>query len=170
MKKIKEYVNKVDKKILVSIFLVVVFVVVVFILKPARAENMNLTKCFSSTDQSASGYKLTSNYNIYSKDNIVSKVELKQVIETTSTEVLNKFKKDLETQYSSNKSLYGGYEYNISESGSTLNVNVTIDYTNFNMGKFLSNNVAMQEFLNDKNEFTLDGAKKMYLLSGATCE
>ena len=169
MKKVNEFIQKVDKRILAAVFVLVLFAVVI-ILKPTAAVNISVTKCSSSTNQSASGYKLSSNYDIYSKDNIVSKVELKQVIETTSTETLNKFKTDLENQYSSNKSVYGGYTYSITESGNTLNVNVTIDYSELDMDKFVSNNVAMKQFLNDKNEFTLDGAKEMYSLSGATCE
>lgn len=169
MKKVNEFIQKVDKRILTAVFVLVLFAVVI-LLKPTAATNVSVTKCSSSTNQSASGYKLTSNYDIYAKGNIVSKVELKQVIETTSTEVLNKFKSDLENQYSSNKALYGGYTYDISASGNNLNVTVTIDYNELDMNKFVSNNVAMKEFLNDDNNFTLEGAKKMYSLSGAKCE
>ncbi len=65
---------------------------------------------------------------------------------------------------------YGGYEYKIDINDNELNANITIDYTKYNMQKFVSDNVAMKEYVNENNELTLEGAKKYYESIGSKCD
>ena len=128
------------------------------------------TKCSSESDQTASGYKISDSYNISSRKNIVEKIELKRVIEKDDINKLNNFKNNLDRQYKDNNSKYDGYSYNIKEEDNKLLIELTIDYTKIDMNKFVTDNVAMKNYVNDKNQLTLDGAKKMYETSGNKCE
>ncbi|MBR6073272.1 MAG: DUF1307 domain-containing protein [Bacilli bacterium] len=129
-----------------------------------------VNKCHGESNQTASGYKLVTDYKISSRKNIVEKIELKQTIESDSKEKLDNFKTNLEKQYKDNNSRYGGYSYNIKDEENKIVIELTIDYSKMDLNKFVTDNVAMKNYVNDKNQLTLDGAKKMYEASGNKCE
>ena len=62
--------------------------------------------------------------------------------------------------------MYGGYTYN---SKDKLELSVSIDYTVFDMNKFINNNAAMKDYVNKSNKLTIDGIIKMFEASGSTC-
>ena len=85
--------------------------------------------CTSSSDQSASGYKMNSEYKIFSEGDVVNKVETTEEIESSNTTVLAYFEKTIKEQYQENNEKYGGYRYEINNEDGKLTVNVTIDYS-----------------------------------------
>ena len=113
-------------------------------------------KCSSSSEQK--NYNISTDYKI------------KQVIESKDKKVLQNFKKQLEDQYKSNNTVYGGYSYKVKINGKKLTANITIDYKKFDLDKFVKANGAMKEYVNKDNKLTVDGAKKMYKSTGATCK
>ena len=126
------------------------------------------TKC--SLESNQKDYKLETTHKIYSNKDIVTKVESKTTITSSNKEKLEQFEKDLSSQYKLLNTTYGGYDYNVKISGDKLEAKITVDYTKYDMKKFVDNNIAMKDFVNDKNEFTLELAKKYYLSTGAKCE
>ena len=116
------------------------------------------------------GYKLETEYKVYSKKDIVTKVETKTTITSKKEKILKKFEKELNEQYETNNNNYGGYEYKANLKDNSLTANVSIDYTKYDMKKFASDNVAIKEYLNKDKQFTLEGAKKYYNTIGATCK
>lgn len=126
------------------------------------------TKCSMESKQKE--YTINTDYKIKAKGSIVKTVTIKQVIESKNKTVLKNFKKQLEEQYKSNKSAYGGYTYKVSLKGNKVTTNVTIDYNKMDLDKFVKTNVAMKEYVNKDNKLTLDGAKKMYKSTGAKCK
>ena len=129
-----------------------------------------VTKCSLTSDQSTSGYKLETEYKVYSKKDIVTKVETKTTITSKKEKILKKFEKELNEQYETNNNNYGGYEYKVNLKDNSLTANVSIDYTKYDMKKFASDNVAIKEYLNKDKQFTLEGAKKYYNTIGAKCK
>lgn len=127
-----------------------------------------VVNCKSSTKQS--NYSIKSNYKIISRKDIVEKVTIKQVIKSGDNDVLKKFEKQLLEQYKSNNNFYGGYKYDIKIVKKQLIADIAIDYEKINMKKFVKDNVAMKDYVNKKNQFTLNGAKKLYQSTGAKCE
>lgn len=125
-------------------------------------------KCSSSSEQK--NYNISTDYKIESSGKIVTKVTIKQVIESKDKKVLENFKKQLEDQYKSNNTVYGGYDYKVKISGKKLTADVTINYKKFDLDKFVKTNGAMKEYVNKDNKLTVDGAKKMYKSTGATCK
>ena len=135
-----------------------------------KKEKEIITTCSSKSIQKASGYEIETTHKIYSKENIVNKVESKTTVTSKKEKVLKNFEKDYKKQYENNKNLYGGYDYNIKIDGETLVSNLTIDYSKYDMNKFVKDNVAMEEYVNKEKQFTLEGAKKYYNTIGATCK
>ena len=125
-------------------------------------------KCSSSSEQK--NYSISTDYVIKSNKDIVTKVTIKQVIESSDKKVLKNFESQLKSQYESNNKAYGGYDYKLKISGKKLTADITIDYTKFDLDKFVKANAAMKEYVNKNNKLTLEGAKKMYKSTGATCK
>ena len=180
-KSIVSFYKKIDKKIklgdninieVTSVkkkFLLVIVLFLSFLVIGCKEEKV-ITKCSSVNDQPLIGYKITSNYTIYSLNDIVSKVKMKQVITSTDNGILENFKNNYENQYKLSNSLYGGYDYDIKSSNNKLTVTLIINYDKTDLDKFIMNNEAMEQFLNKDNKLTLNGALKMYESSGMKCE
>ena len=115
-------------------------------------------------------YSISTDYKIKSKGDIVTSVTIKQVIESKDKKVLENFKKQLEDQYKSNNTVYGGYDYKVTIKDKKLTADITIDYKKFDLDKFVKTNGAMKEYVNKDNKLTVKGAKKMYESTGAKCK
>ena len=129
-----------------------------------------VTKCTLTSDQSASGYKIKSEYNMYYSGDIVNKVVTTETVESKNNTILAYFEKQLKTQYKSNNDNYGGYKYEITNKDGKVVSKVTIDYNKMNMTKFVKDNPAMKSYVNKSNKLTVKGVKSMYQSLGATCE
>jgi len=129
-----------------------------------------VTECNYVNKQTKAGYTITSTYTIYAKGKLVNKVEINQVIDSENQEKLNEFETSLTSQYKTNNSLYGGYEFTSNKEDNKLTFNVTIDYSVLNMELFIKNNAAMKDHVNKKNKLTLEGATKLYQSTGAVCK
>lgn len=133
-------------------------------------ESLKSIKCELVSDQSASGYVSTTTYDIYYEDEIVKMIEQKETIDSSDKNILTFFKDQLESQYKNANDLYGGYSYEIKEEENKIIIITNIDYEKMDISKFLSDNSGMKAYINDNNELTLEGIKKMYTNIGASCE
>ena len=130
-------------------------------------KKLDTIECGFESNQS--DYKIKTNYKIYYRDKIVEKVDIDEVIISSNKDKIEEFNKSFKNQYDSNNSMYGGYIYDIKANKDKLELSVNIDYTSFNMKKFVSDNPAMKEYVNKDNKLTLDGIINMYEASGSTC-
>lgn len=129
-----------------------------------------VVKCTSSSNQSASGYNITSNYDIYYSGEEVNKIITTETVESKNNTILAYFEKQLKNQYKQNNDNYGGYTYEVTNKDGKVVAAVTIDYSKMNLNKFIKDNPAMKSFINKSNKVTLKGVKSMYKSMGATCE
>ena len=143
-----------------------IIVIMLFIMTGCREKE---TICTIESNQSASGYKSKYEYKILSKDDEVLKVDIYQVIDSDNNTILNYYEKMLNEQYQSSNETYGGYEYKVEKKDSSVESNVTLDYSKFNLKKYIEDNPAMKQFLNKNDKITLDGMISLYESSGATC-
>ena len=133
-------------------------------------QNINKTvTCSSTSDQSKNGYILSTEYVIKSKNKIVKSVNIKETITSKDEKLLSNFEKQFKEQYEYNKKAYGGYKFKVTNKNGKVTTNVEIDYSKFDMEKFTTNNVAMKQYTKN-NKLTLEGAKKLYESTGATCK
>ena len=145
-------------------FLLVLLVVTIL---SGCTSKLDTAECSFKSKQS--DYKIDTKYKIYYKNNIVKKVDIDEVISSSSKDKLEEFSNSFKSQYESNNSMYGGYTYDIKNSKDKLELSVSIDYTIFDMNKFINNNAAMKDYVNKSNKLTIDGIIKMYEASGSTC-
>ena len=139
--------------------------------KDAPKDNEVTKKCTIINDQqSTSGYKVESSVTIYSKDNIVTKVKTVETVTASQKEILSYFEQTLNNQYEATNESYGGYTYEIKTTDEKLTSNVEIDYTKMNLEQYVKDNAVMKDYVNDKNELTVDGITQLYEAMGATCE
>ena len=155
-----------DKKIIIGGALAGVLILIILLVLFGGSKK---TVCTLVSNQTKNGYKLETKYEISSKGNIVSTVKIAEKITSKDTKKLENFEKQLNDQYKFNQSTYKGYKYKVVKSGNTVTTDVTINYKDFDMEKFIKNNEAMKQYTKD-NKLTLEGAKKLYESTGAKCK
>lgn len=154
-----------------SIFKFLGFVSVVILMSGCeKSDELKVTKCTLTNNNLAAQYNLKSEYIIYSQNNIVNKVETKETVISSSAPILDYFETYLTNLYETSNNTYGGYTNKIAKENDELVSTTTIDYKVMNIEKYVEDNSAIQNYLNDKNELTLEGIKSIYTTLGATCE
>ena len=136
---------------------------------PKKTEKLSKT-CKFISDQSINGYIITTKYKIYTIDDIVTKVVHKEVIDSERKEIIDFYKNEYDSMYKNYNDTYGGYTYNIDVKKNQLILNVSIDYNEYNIKKYIKDNNGIRDYVNKKNQYTLKGITKMYKNSGATCK
>ena len=129
-----------------------------------------VTKCTSSQNNLQANYTLKSEYTIYSQKGVVNKVESVETITSTSESILDYFENYLTTSYEQANKSYGGYTNKVVKNNDELTSKTTIDYQVMDMAKYVEDNSVMKNYVNNKNELTLEGIKSAYQTMGATCE
>lgn len=148
--------------------ILVVFIGIIFL--AGCGNSKTVTKCTLDSDQSANGYSLKSEYNIYATGDVVTSVKTTEVVTSDKENILNYFETTLKTQYTAANKSYGGYSFDVKKSDNKITSNVTIDYNKMNLKKFVEDNASMKSYVNKDNKITLSGAKKLYESLGATCK
>ena len=124
--------------------------------------------CKSTSKQS--NYEMETEYTISYSSDIVNKVLIKQTIKSSDKNILKQFKEQLKNQYSFNKKIYGGYDYSVKDGNNKIDLEVTINYDEINMKKYINNNQSMKKYINKDNKLTINKAKALYKTTGATCK
>ena len=151
-----------------KIKILVIAIMCLFVVGCGKKEVIKTCKLVS--DQSSNGYKSNTTYTIYSKNDIVTKVEQKEVIDSKKKDILDFYKNEYNSMYKKYNKTYGGTTYSVSIEGDKLLLNVTIDYNKFDMDKYLNDNKEIKKYLNKKNQYTLDGIIEMYENIGGSCK
>ena len=118
-----------------------------------------VTKCTLKSDQSASGYKITSEYNVYSSKDEVNKVVTTETVESKNNTILAYFEKQLKSQYKANNDSYGGYKYEITNKDGKVVSKVTIDYSKMQVDEV----AGIRYYTKEEIDILID--KKMFLES-----
>lgn len=151
--------------IIIALVVLVIILLIVFIL---LITNDKMT-CTMKSDQSANGYVMETKYVVTSKGKNVKKVNITETITSKDKDKLKRFATQFKEQYKYNKKSYGGYTYKVTNKGNKVVSKVTIDYNKMDMKKFIKANAAMKEYTK-KDKLTVEGAKKLYESTGATCK
>lgn len=129
-----------------------------------------ITTCKLESNNTADGYKTSTNYTIESKKGYVTKIEFEDVTTSDNETVLNNLKELVESSYASSKKNYGGFEYSVSLDGGKLTSKVTMDFDVLNLDKYVKDNTSSfkSKYIED-GKLTLEGATTLYESYGATC-
>lgn len=129
-----------------------------------------VVKCTNNNDQGASGYTIDSTYEIYSSNDVVNKVEIKEVITSKNNTTLVYFEDKLKKKYEQLNKLYKGYTIKTKTEKGKTTVDVTIDYTKTDVEKFVNENDIIKAAFKKDKKMTSDIAKTYYESLGATCK
>ena len=115
-------------------------------------------------------YELDATYVVNYTGDLVTDVETTEVVTSDDTTVLDNFEQQLNQIYQAMQENYGGYDIDIQNDGKKVTSIVKIDYQKLNFDQLIEDNSAMKNYVNDKNQLTLDGIKTMYQSQGISCE
>ena len=158
---------KKDKKVFILIALVIIFIVALICFFVFGKHKMT---CTMESNQSRNGYVLNTTYTIIYQRGIVKKVKINEIVQGDTDTILDNFKTSWTDNYEYLNKTFGGYTYKIKQKNKKVISNIIVDYEKINMKKYLRINEAMKEFVNDKQQVTVKGIKKMYENSGAVCK
>lgn len=129
-----------------------------------------VTKCKLTSNIPTNNYSLTSNYTVYSKNDVVNKVVTEEIVTSESDDVLEYFKEYLETSYEAQNEAYGGVTNEVKLEAGKIISSTTIDYNEMNLKKYVEDNSALNNYVNDDNKLTTEGVVGIYKALGAVCE
>lgn len=133
-------------------------------------EKEQVTKCKLTSNVPASNYSLSSNYTIYSENNVVNKVITEEVVSSENEDVLEYFKEYLENTYKAQNDAYGGVINEVKVEDGKIISSTTIDYNKMNLKKYVEDNSILNNYVNDDNKLTTAGVVGIYQSLGAVCE
>lgn len=163
----KKFKLKKNKKVFILIALAIIIIVILICF---FVFGKHKTTCTMKSDQSRNGYVLNTTYTIIYQRGIVKKVKIKEVVQGDTDSILDNFKTGWTDNYEYLNKTFGGYTYQIKKKNKKVISDAVVDYEKINMKKYLRINEAMKEFVNDKEQVTVKGIKKMYENSGAVCK
>ena len=129
----------------------------------------SMYRCDKIIDQSGNGYKVKTNYDIYSEKNKVTYVEITETIYSDDINLLKQYKSEYKEKYENQNNKYGGYTISIDDEKGKSIVRVKIDYSKINMDVLKKEYSFIEKYLKD-DSVTVEGAKKIYNEDGAKCE
>ena len=123
--------------------------------------------CTTDYDYEDLGYVIGSKYVVWvDKDQKVTKITSREVIESNDSSKLDEFEEYLKTNHTTAQS-YGGYTYNLDRKNNRVTSDVTIDYNEFDTTKFAEDNKDVGK---DDTTLTLDSIEAKYVSLGAECK
>lgn len=135
--------------------------------KEKKEEEKTVTCTLS---QNFSSYEITSKYTIYTKGEVVDRVEIIEVATSENEEIRNSLESAFQSQYTALNSKYNGYTSAVTKNASSVENHATIDYSKVDIDKFIEDNVLLKEYVTSDNHFSLDGMIAFYEENNATCE
>jgi len=149
-------------------YLGILVIVVIFLTGCGEKETIKI--CKSTNEDTINGYRLDAEYKIYSKGDIVEKVETKEIVTSESEELLDYFEAYLQNTYTSINETFGGYENKVTKENGKVISNTTINYNEMDLAKFIKENKDLKNFKNSDNKVLLESLINSYENLGAVCE
>lgn len=129
-----------------------------------------VTHCTLTNKNVVQNYELTTDYEIHSKDGIVTNVVTEEIVTSDDEEILDYFNEYISNAYAAVDKEYGGYVNDITIDGNKLTSKTKIDYEKTDLKKYIEDNSTMKQYTNKDNKITLEGSKKIYESLGAECK
>lgn len=125
--------------------------------------------CSLDINNKSENYTLSGEYKIYYDGNYVKNIEKKEKIKSSSKEVMNYFYESKNLEYNNLSDLYKGYEYEITNNKSSINLNVKIDMNLLDIEKMVEDKKMDEDYV-IANKLTKTGLIRYYESKGAKCD
>ncbi len=121
--------------------------------------------CTTNYDYTELNYTLGSKYVVFADDKgNVTKIVSEEIIESNDEKKLEEFESYLNKNHDVAVQ-YKGYTYDVKKEDNKVISDVTIDYSEFDMDKFIKDN-GNEDLIKD---LSIDSIEKKYVSLGATC-
>ena len=118
--------------------------------------------CSTKSNSKESSYKIQSEYKIYGKDNLVTKIEKEETVISDDEEMLKYFEEYLSVSYSNLNEKYGGYRNTILKENNRVVSNTTILLSGFDLKEYANDNEVMKNYVEKDYSITLESAALFY--------
>lgn len=126
--------------------------------------------CTLNSNNTTSGYQLTSEYDVYSVNGEVNKVVTKEVITSENQQILDYFESYLKQTYETQNETYGGTTNEVTNENGIVTSKTTIDYNKMDLETYVKDNTALKSYVNSNNKLKTNGIISIYESMGAVCE
>lgn len=153
------------KKILIPIIILILLLLIMVFLVTNNHKSGKMKCVYTSTSDVI---ETSSVYLITYKNNIVSKLESKEVIISNDENMLNEYKTTLELVYNEYNNLKY-YDNSITLKDNKLETITKVNYEKLDINKFISINKSNKDLFTN-NKVKLSTLKKIYKQNGAKCK
>ncbi len=128
-----------------------------------------IKQCTTQLSGENPNYQYNAEYNIYSTNDTVDKIEINETLDSEDSDTQAYFESYIKDKYDEQNNNFGGVEYNIEKNDNNLEANTTIDYSKMDIEAYAASLEGMDKYVKDKKLLT-EGMLEYYKLLGFTCE
>ncbi|MBE6152121.1 MAG: DUF1307 domain-containing protein [Firmicutes bacterium] len=143
---------------------------VIFLVSGCGTEEEKTLSCALYRKDVVSNYELNSTYEIYYTGDVVNRVETVEVVSSSDESIIDLFETTLNSTYESMNDAYGGYDFTVTKEAGKVTATTKIDYTKLDLEQLIKDDSSMKSIVNNDNQITVDGIKKLYEQTGAECK
>lgn len=143
------------------------FLLVLFLLifisgckKESKEELFKICNIKSKSNENA--YRIQSEYKIYGKDKLVTKIEKEEIVISEDEEMLKYFEEYLGVSYSNLNEKYGGYDNKITKDNDKIISNTTINFDSINIKDYIKDNESMKNYVDKDYNLTEEQIVSFY--------
>ena len=145
---------------------IIVLIIALFLVGCTKEE---MITCNIEVDNDLQNYTMKGIYNIYYKDNYVTKIEKKEQYISPNEDVITYLNDSKNLEYYNLNDLYGGYTYEIKNSETALAITSKIDLSLVDLKKMEQDKKIDKDYVVG-NRLTTSGIVRVYESKGAICD
>ena len=144
-------------------------IILIFALFLVGCNKEEMITCNIEVDNDLQNYTMKGIYNIYYKDNFVTRIEKKEQYISRDKEIINYLNESKSLEYYNLNDLYGGYTYEIKSSKTSIAIISNIDLSLVNLKKMEQDKKIDKDYVLN-NRLTKSGIVRVYEAKGAICD
>lgn len=145
---------------------IIVLIIALFLVGCTKEE---MITCNIEVDNDLQNYTMKGIYNIYYKDNYVTKIEKKEQYISPNEDVITYLNDSKNLEYYNLNDLYGGYTYEIKNSETALAITSKINLSLVDLKKMEQDKKIDKDYVVG-NRLTTSGIVRVYESKGAICD
>ena len=145
---------------------IIVLIIALFLVGCSKEE---IVTCNIEVDNDLQNYTMKGIYNIYYKDNYVTKIEKKEQYISPNEDVITYLNDSKNLEYYNLNDLYGGYTYEIKNSETALAITSKINLSLVDLKKMEQDKKIDKDYVVG-NRLTTSGIVRVYESKGAICD
>ncbi|MBQ2947233.1 MAG: hypothetical protein IJE04_05285 [Bacilli bacterium] len=144
-------------------------IILIFALFLVGCNKEEMITCNIEVDNDLQNYTMKGIYNIYYKDNFVTRIEKKEQYISLNEDIINYLNESKSLEYYNLNDLYGGYTYTINYNETAVAITSKIDLSLVDLKKMEQDKKIDKDYVVG-NRLTTSGIVRVYESKGAICD